>query len=215
MMKFLTQCTRTIYSILSQARMPSPHVWLNFSSPASPQCLNQAPPRVQQLRLPDFVAIPHFRHSGLAVADVDTINGGVVAAARAGFWNRNTSTQASGYISLKRQAIPTCNRCPLEISKFHLRWRAIRISCQGCSHGRRLKQNINTAQDRSTSERTDTFATILSDFRSTLHIYRQMICRVRKLVDKSRMPKFNKNWKFWMEWWTAMLSSATHGWALL
>ena len=47
---------------LLQAWMPSLHVWSNFVLPAFPQLLNQAPPRAQQLRLPDFLLAPHLTH---------------------------------------------------------------------------------------------------------------------------------------------------------
>ena len=46
-----------------QAWMPSTHVWSNFLSPASPQFLNQAPPRAQQLSFPDFLVVPHLVHT--------------------------------------------------------------------------------------------------------------------------------------------------------
>ena len=45
-----------------QAWIPSVHVWSNFVSLAWPQFLNQAPPRAQQLRLPNFVIEPHSAH---------------------------------------------------------------------------------------------------------------------------------------------------------
>ena len=45
-----------------QACMPSPHVWPKLESPTSPHFLNQAPPRAQQLRLPDFLVVPHLGH---------------------------------------------------------------------------------------------------------------------------------------------------------
>ena len=45
-----------------QAQMPSDHVWSTFVFPASPQFLNQEPPRAQQLSLPDFLVVPHFAH---------------------------------------------------------------------------------------------------------------------------------------------------------
>ena len=44
------------------ALTPSPHVWLYFDSPTSPHFSNQAPPRAQQLRLPDCFIMPHLLH---------------------------------------------------------------------------------------------------------------------------------------------------------
>ena len=46
-----------------QAWMPSAHVWSKFVSPTSPQFLNQAPPRAQQLPLPDFLVATHLMHN--------------------------------------------------------------------------------------------------------------------------------------------------------
>ena len=48
--------------------MPSAHVWSNFLSPAFPQLLNQAPPRAQQLLLPDFFVVTHLGHTTLLLA---------------------------------------------------------------------------------------------------------------------------------------------------
>ena len=45
-----------------QVWMPSVHEWSNFGSPASPQFLNQAPPRAQQLRLPTLL-VAHLTHA--------------------------------------------------------------------------------------------------------------------------------------------------------
>ena len=43
--------------------MPSAHVCSNFVSPASPHFSNQAPPRAQQLRVPDPFVVPHLAHA--------------------------------------------------------------------------------------------------------------------------------------------------------
>ena len=48
--------------------MPSAHVCSNFVPPACPQFLNQAPPRTQQLRFPDFLTMPHWEHPPLLTA---------------------------------------------------------------------------------------------------------------------------------------------------
>ena len=45
----------------AQAWKPSNHVCSKFGSPGCPQFPNQAPPREQQLDLPDLVA-PHLAH---------------------------------------------------------------------------------------------------------------------------------------------------------
>ena len=56
---------------LLQAWMPSAHVCSNVESLESPHFLNQAPPRAQQLRLPDFLVVPHLGHPVLLLgADV-------------------------------------------------------------------------------------------------------------------------------------------------
>ena len=65
--------------------MPSVHVWSNFGSPASPQFMNQAPPRAQQLRLPDFLVIPHLRHTVLTIADADIASRGFLVPDRTNF----------------------------------------------------------------------------------------------------------------------------------
>ena len=57
-----------------QVWMPSAHVWPNCVLPASPHFLNQAPPRAQQLRLPDFLEVAHLAHALLCAA------GGLVAS---------------------------------------------------------------------------------------------------------------------------------------
>ena len=51
----------------SQTRMPSGHVWSNSLSPGFPHFSNQAPPRTQQLSLPDFGLTPHLGHAPPAV----------------------------------------------------------------------------------------------------------------------------------------------------
>ena len=50
--------------------MPCVHVWSKFESPVFPHLLNQAPPRAQQLRLPEFLTVPHLVHMGLTVVVV-------------------------------------------------------------------------------------------------------------------------------------------------
>ena len=57
----------------SQAWMPSAHVCSNCVSPSFPHFLNQAPPRVQQLRFPDAVATPHLLHVILRVLIEDKL----------------------------------------------------------------------------------------------------------------------------------------------
>ena len=60
--------------------MPSCHVCSRFVFPALPQFPNQEPPRPQQLSLPDFLMMPHVRHTGLmdivVVPGVDMLGGG-------------------------------------------------------------------------------------------------------------------------------------------
>ena len=56
-----------------QAWMPSAHVWSDCVSPTSPQLLNQAPPRAQQLGLPALLSA-HLPHQLLLL----TMNGLVV-----------------------------------------------------------------------------------------------------------------------------------------
>ena len=51
----------------SQASRPSVHVWPNCVSPTSPQFLNQAPPRPQQLLLPALL-VAHLAHPLLLLA---------------------------------------------------------------------------------------------------------------------------------------------------
>ena len=52
-----------------QAWMPSDHKWSTVVSSASPQFLNQEPPRAQQLSLPDFLLVPHLGHNNVVVID--------------------------------------------------------------------------------------------------------------------------------------------------
>ena len=48
--------------LLSQARIPALHVCSKFGSPGFPHFSNQAPPREQQLSLPDPCLTPHLGH---------------------------------------------------------------------------------------------------------------------------------------------------------
>ena len=50
-----------------QARMPSDHVCIRLELPPLPQLPNQDPPRLQQLILPDFLMVPHLRHTELII----------------------------------------------------------------------------------------------------------------------------------------------------
>ena len=70
-------------NLLLQAWTPSSHVWSNWVSPASPQFLNQAPPRAQQLRLSDFLTVPHLGHT--AFVDVSIANADAVVSSRTDF----------------------------------------------------------------------------------------------------------------------------------
>ena len=45
-----------------QACTPSTHVYSVLELRLVPQFLNQAPPGAQQLRLPDFLMVPHLEH---------------------------------------------------------------------------------------------------------------------------------------------------------
>ena len=49
-----------LVSLLLHTWTPSNHVCWNLESPGSPQFLNHAPPVAQQLRLPDFLMVPHL-----------------------------------------------------------------------------------------------------------------------------------------------------------
>ena len=59
-----------VVTSLLHACMPSIHVLLKLESPSSPHFLNQAPPRAQQLGLPDCLTVPHLGH---VVTDPDTV----------------------------------------------------------------------------------------------------------------------------------------------
>ena len=61
----LLDCARVL-----QTWMPAYHVWSSLVLPAPPQCLNQEPPRPQQLCLPDFLMEPHLGHTELLVVVV-------------------------------------------------------------------------------------------------------------------------------------------------
>ena len=68
----ITACGDSTAKLL-QAWMPSAHVCSNVESPASPHFLNQAPPRAQQLRLPDFLVVPHLGHPVLLLLGADVL----------------------------------------------------------------------------------------------------------------------------------------------
>ena len=72
-------------NVLSQAWMPSIHVWSTCVSPTSPQFLNQAPPRAQQLRLPNFLTVPHLGQAELTIVEVDLESGRILLPDRTGF----------------------------------------------------------------------------------------------------------------------------------
>ena len=57
-----------LHKLPLQAWMPSAHVWSKFLSPTSPQFLNQAPPREQQLGVPDLLIVPHLGHLLLLIS---------------------------------------------------------------------------------------------------------------------------------------------------
>ena len=58
------------------ALMPSTHVWSKFGSPGCPHFVNQAPPRAQQLGMPDFLEIPHLGHGRLVVTVITGVRPG-------------------------------------------------------------------------------------------------------------------------------------------
>ena len=67
------------YNQLLHIWIPSAHVWSNCVSLVSPQFLNQAPARAQQLCIPESLVEPHLAHPSLllvtdtlAVADAPT-----------------------------------------------------------------------------------------------------------------------------------------------
>ena len=80
-----------------QAATPSNHLWLTFLLRAPPQFLNQAPPRAQQLFLPDFPNVPHIGHIiGLVIVEVmaevltDVVVGVLTISSRPGNGRRDT-----------------------------------------------------------------------------------------------------------------------------
>ena len=110
-----------------QAWKPSAHVWSTFVSPASPQFLNQEPPRAQQLRLPNFLVIPHLRHTELGIIGVGMVGivyGDICFAPRTdlGTGERHIKSQSSKKKSQKSNN-PTCVSFPL---KSHL---PLRLRC--------------------------------------------------------------------------------------
>ena len=84
-----------------QAWMPSTHVWSNFLSPASPQFLNQAPPRAQQLRLPNSWVVPHLPHT-LPLRAVDRLIDNGVSE---GKYGRSNDTQGSLHQSSAKSSL--------------------------------------------------------------------------------------------------------------
>ena len=62
---------------LLQACTPSSHVWSKLESPSSPHFLNQEPPRAQQLSFPDFLLVPHLKHTGPTFDAVAVVEAGV------------------------------------------------------------------------------------------------------------------------------------------
>ena len=61
-----SRCTTTACDCrASQTRMPSYHVCPRSAFPALTHCPNQEPPRLQQLRFPDFWMMPHLAHTEL------------------------------------------------------------------------------------------------------------------------------------------------------
>ena len=70
--------------------MPSSQVWSKCASPASPHFWNQAPPRPQQLSLPDFFVVPHLEHTR-----------GVLMPGSENVW-----THVNSIATLVRQSIP-------------------------------------------------------------------------------------------------------------
>ena len=63
----------SLVNSLSHACTPSAQVCSKFMSPSSPQVLNQAPPRAQQLRLPDFLIVPQLSHPLLFILTADEL----------------------------------------------------------------------------------------------------------------------------------------------
>ena len=57
-----------VVAVPLQACMPSNHVCGKSVLPTFPHLLYQAPPRAQQLRLPDLSMVPHLGHTRLIVA---------------------------------------------------------------------------------------------------------------------------------------------------
>ena len=71
-----------------QAFAPSIHVCSAFLFPEPPQFLYQAPPRAQQLTLPDFGNVPHFEH--FIVPTISAFNAGAVADVEVDARNNNS-----------------------------------------------------------------------------------------------------------------------------
>ena len=100
-----------------QAWMPSTHVRLNCLSPTFPQFLNQAPPRAQQLCLPDLFLKPHFEHLAVAIADVGMTGGCVLVLGRTIFRVHDNNIPRLNASWILCGTTPTCDCCPV-----HLNW---------------------------------------------------------------------------------------------
>ena len=86
-----------------QASMPSDHLCTAFLLPEPPQFLYQAPPGAQQLALPDFTKVPHFRHvTVLTIIEVgvevltDVVIGVRKISSRSGIGRRFTYSRVDG-----------------------------------------------------------------------------------------------------------------------
>ena len=113
-------------------------------SPPSPQFLNQAPPRAQQLRLPDFLRVPHLGHTEKASADFNVTSGGPLVPDRADLWEHvhDIAKKPPRSMHRKHQAIPTCNLCQLK-TRRHAHWRSSArwANCQRDSDGQSLRHH--------------------------------------------------------------------------
>ena len=102
----------TLYNLLVQAWMPSSHVCSNVVSPTSPHCLNQAPPRAQQLNLPDFLVVPHLGQTSSIIVGIGFAIRGVLMPGRTNFRTQiNGETTHHRVMCVAKQKMRTCKCC--------------------------------------------------------------------------------------------------------